>query len=103
LQQPVRVARLGRERVHGGLLAGERRRDARPSGPVDFQTSAHGACDGLQIVLVRTDREVTAAEGSFHHAHVDDVGARGANGDHSGNHRCMLPSGVYLPCSLGEL
>jgi DNA-binding IclR family transcriptional regulator len=51
-----------------------------PSGPVDFESAAHGGSDGLQVVLVGTDHQVMPAQGAFNHARVHDVACRGASG-----------------------
>src|SRR6516162_2809565 len=49
-----------------------------PSRPVDLETAVDGSGNGLQVIWVRADHEVMAADGSLHHAHVDDVGGGGA-------------------------
>ena len=51
---------------------------AGPSGPVYLEAAAHDGGDGLQVVWVRADHKVVAADGALHHACVDDVGGGGA-------------------------
>jgi hypothetical protein len=51
------------------------------SGSVDFELAAYGCGDGPQVAGVRADHEVMAAEGSFNHARIHDVGGRGAGGE----------------------
>ena len=51
-----------------------------PSGPVDLEATARRCGDGVQVVWVRADHEVVAADGPLHHARVDDVGGGGAGG-----------------------
>jgi hypothetical protein len=52
-----------------------------PSGRVDFEAAAHGGSDCLQVVLVGTDHQVMATEGSFNHAGVHDVASRRASSE----------------------
>ena len=51
---------------------------------VDFEASADGGGDGLEVAGVGANDQVAAAQGSFDDACVDDVGGGRVGGERAG-------------------